>query len=509
VFTLNLQQLLNWTRSFGKNNVSALIGHEYYKYDYRYLAASKTGATDYLNNRELDGYLTSNGIPSSYATQYNTEGYFFRALYDYDTRYFGSVSFRRDASSRFDPDNRWGNFWSVGGAWIISKEDFFNVDWVNNLKFKISYGEQGNDNIGYYRYADSYSVGTVNNSLSLVFNQKGNKDITWETNRNFNMGFEFELFKNRLGGSIEYYCRTTSDMLMWFDVPNTLGYLGYYKNVGDLRNQGVELSLNGSPIRKKNLVWNINLNLTYNNQKITYIPDANKSLTVEGHGGYQSGNTNFIGEGLPINTWYVVRYAGVSDEGLSQWYYTDDNGDRQVTTDYSTAELYGKTLIKSSTPVFGGVGTSVTWKGFDASVQFVYSIGGKGYDTAYAMLMTNPTATSNGTGYALHKDLLNAWTSENTNTDIPRWQLDDTNVNAYSDRFLISNSYLSFQNAQIGYTLPKTLTNKYGISSLRVFAAGDNLYLWSKRKGYDPRISSGYGTYSPMRVISGGISLQF
>jgi TonB-linked SusC/RagA family outer membrane protein len=506
VTTFNVQQLLNWSKNLGKNNLSAMIGHEYYKYDYRYLSASKTGATDYFGNKELDGYLTSNSIPSSYATEYNTEGYFFRALYDYDTRYFASASFRRDASSRFDPSNRWGNFWSVGGAWIISKEEFFKADWVNNLKFKISYGEQGNDNIGYYRYADSYTVGTVNNSLSLVFNQKGNTDITWETNRNFNMGFEFDLFKNRLGGSIEYYCRTTSDMLMWFYVPNTLGYLGYYKNVGDLRNQGVEVSLNGSPIKKKDLTWNINLNLTYNHQEITKMPEENKSTTVEGHGGYISGTTNFIGEGLPINTWYIARYAGVSQDGLSQWYYTDDNGNQQVTTTYSNATKY---LIKSSTPLFGGIGTNLTWKGFDVSVQFVYSLGGKGYDYTYAMMMTNPTTGSNGAGYALHKDLLNAWTTENTNTDVPRWQQNDENVGAISDRFLISNSYLSFQNAQIGYTLPKTLTNKYGISSLRVFAAGDNLYLWTKRKGYDPRTSSGYGTYSPMRVISGGISLQF
>jgi hypothetical protein len=127
---------LNWSKNLGKNNLSAMIGHEYYKYDYRYLSASKTGATDYFGNKELDGYLTSNSIPSSYGTQYNTEGYFFRALYDYDTRYFASASFRRDASSRFDPSNRWGNFWSVGGAWIISKEEFFKADWVNNLKFK-------------------------------------------------------------------------------------------------------------------------------------------------------------------------------------------------------------------------------------------------------------------------------------------------------------------------------------------------------------------------------------
>jgi TonB-linked SusC/RagA family outer membrane protein len=501
--TLNLQQLLNWNHNYGVHHLSALVGHESYQYKYEYLNASKSGALDFSGNRELNSYLNSPYIPYSYATNYNTEGYFFRGMYDYDERYFGQISFRRDASSRFNPKHRWGNFYSVGGAWIISKEDWFNVKWINTLKLKVSYGEQGNDQIGYYRYTDLYQVDNVNGDLALSFYSKGNKDVTWETNRNFNFGFEFDLLKNRMGGSIEFYNRATSDMLLWYSTPATLGYTGYYKNVGDMRNQGIELTLQGSPIRTKNIDWNLNLNVTYNNQKVTYMPDSNKSMTVDGYEGYQSGTNYFVGEGLPLGTFYIAKYAGVSETGQSQWYRTV-NGEETVTTNYSEATMH---IVKAQRPLYGGFGTSLKIKNFDLAAQFTYSLGGKGYDSEYAFLMTVPT--SSATGYALHKDLLNAWSTENTSSNIPRWQYGDTYTGVISDRYLISNSYLSFQNMQIGYNLPKQAIRAMGLTKLRVFVSGDNLYLWSKRKGYDPRVSSGYGTYSPMRTISGGVSIQF
>lgn len=503
--TLNLQQLLNWNHSYGKHNVSAMLGHEYYKKTYETMGASKTGAVNFESNRELNGYLASPYIPTSYKTFYNTEGYFFRGMYDYDGRYYAQVSFRRDASSRFHPDNRWGNFWSAGGAWLISKENWFNVDWVDNLKFKISYGEQGNDNIGSYRYVDTYVANNVNGELSVAFSIKGNKDITWETNQNFNMGIEFDLFKHRLSGSVEFYNRLTSDMLFTYSVPATLGYSYYYKNIGDLRNRGIEVSLSGSPIRTRNIDWSLNANLTYNNQKVVRLPEDNQDYTIDGHAGYISGSY-FVGEGLPLYTYLIPRYAGLSEDGCAMWYDKND----QPTTDYASAcAVSAMGLVKTSLPVYGGFGTSLKVYDFDFSAQFTYSIGGKGYDTEYAYLMTNPYP--NGTGHSLHKDLLNAWTPENSTSVIPKWQYGNDFVDgtSYSDRFLISNTYVAFQNCQIGYTLPKRISGKFGLSKLRVYATADNICLWSKRKGYDPRLSMGYGSYSPMRTISGGINIQF
>jgi TonB-linked SusC/RagA family outer membrane protein len=503
--TLNMQELLNWAHSYGKHNLTALVGHENYKYRYETLSAGKRGAADYINNAtELDGYLTYTDSPTSSASDYNTEGYFFRATYDYDTRYFGQVSFRRDASSRFHPDNRWGNFWSVGGAWLMSKEDWFNIANVNSLKLKASYGEQGNDKIGNYRYMDLYTISNVDGELSLSLYQKGNKDITWETGRNFNAGVEWEMFKGRFTGGLDFYNRTTKDMLLWFSTPNTLGYSGYYKNVGDMRNRGIELTLAGTPIRTRHIDWSLSFNLTYNNQAVTYLPDENKTASVDGYNGFINGTNYFVGEDLPLNSFYITKYAGVSADGQSQWYYTDANGEQQVTTNYENATKY---IIKAEQPVYGGFGSSLSLYGVDFNVQFTYQLGGKSIDTEYASLMRNPSIGY--TGYAVHKDMLKAWSEDNTDTDVPRWQFGDENAGAISDRFLIKNSYLALQNVQVGYTLPQRFYAAAGISKVRFYASGDNLYLWSKRKGYDPRISSGYGIYSPMRTISGGINIQF
>lgn len=508
--TANLQQLLNWNRSFDNHNVSALIGHEYYNYMFEYMEGTKTGAVNYDNNHELNGYLTTPTDPESYKYKYNREGFFFRGMYDYDERYFFQASFRRDASSRFHIDNRWGNFWSIGGAWIISKEDWFKAGWVDNLKFKISYGEQGNDQLGssvasYYRYVDTYTTGNVNGNVSMSFNVKGNKDISWETSKNLNIGLEFDLLKNRLSGSIEYYNRMTGDMLHKFTTPETLGYGYYWKNIGDLRNRGVEVMLSGTPIRTKKLDWSLSLNLTYNKQKITHLPDENKgAIPVEGYYGYKSGNS-FIGEGLSLYTWYIPKYAGVSENGMSQWYYTDEEtGETGVTTVYNDATRY---IIKADRPLYGGFSTSLKFCDFDIAAQFTYSIGGKDYDWEYASLMTTPLSTF--VGYAIHKDVLNAWSKDNPDSNIPRWQFGDQYSGNLSDRFMINASYLAFQNFQVGYTLPKNVSRKAGIDKLRIYITGDNLYLWSKRKGYDPRISADYGVYSPMRTFSAGINLQF
>jgi TonB-linked SusC/RagA family outer membrane protein len=425
-------------------------------------------------------------------------------MYDYDNRYFAQASYRRDASSRFHPDNRWGNFWSAGLAWIINKEEWFKADWVNNLKLKASYGEQGNDRILDYAYADLYTISNVNDALALPLYTRGNKDISWETSREFNLGVEFDLFKNRLSGTIEFYNRLTTDMLLRYDVPNTLGYTYYYKNVGDLRNRGLEITLNGTAVRTKFIDWSLNLNATVNKQKVTYIPDSNKSLTVDGYSGFQQGNDYFIGEGLPLGTFYVPLYAGVDENGQSTWYCTDANGNQTTTTNYTNADLH---VIKSEVPLYGGFGTSLKVYDFDLAAQFTYSIGGKGYDEEYALLMTNPI--SGDTGRAIHKDMLNAWSEDNTGSSIPRWQYGDLNTGTISDRYLINKSYLNFQNVQVGYTLPKRTVASLGLSKLRVYFSADNIYLWSKRKGYDPRVSSGYGVYTPMRTISGGINIQF
>lgn len=508
----NLQQILNYNETFGKHNVGLMVGHEYYQKKYYYLSGTKSKLFSY-DNEELGGAVVDGAGAHSYIDDYNSEGYFMRAQYDYAGRYFVSGSYRRDASSRFHPDHRWGNFWSVGAAWLLNQENWFDAPWVNLLKLKASYGSQGNDNIGNYLYTDTYSIENNNGEIAVLFGQKGNPNITWETNTNLNIGTEFGFWNNRLSGSVDFFNRKTSDMLFAFSVPSSLGYSSYYANVGDMVNRGVEVELNADLIRTKNVLWSFNLNLTHVKNEVTYLAPEHKSTTVEGYKGYIDGSY-FVGEGLPLYTYYLRSYAGVDPEtGASLW-YKDVKGDdgkitRTKTSDYTSATRY---LHDSAIPsVYGGFSTSVSAYGVDFSISFNYQIGGKVYDSGYASFMSSPYGTTVGTNY--HKDILKAWTPENKGSDIPRLQYGDQYTTSVSDRFLTDASYLNISNINVGYTLPSKITQKFGVQKLRVYLACDNVVYWSKRQGLDPRYSftgaTNFSNYSPIRTISGGVTVQF
>ena len=508
----NLQQILNYNETFGKHNVGLMVGHEYYQKKYYYLSGTKSKLFSY-DNEELGGAVVDGAGAHSYIDDYNSEGYFMRAQYDYAGRYFVSGSYRRDASSRFHPDHRWGNFWSVGAAWLLNQENWFDAPWVNMLKLKASYGSQGNDNIGNYLYTDTYSIENNNGEIAVLFGQKGNPNITWETNTNLNIGTEFGFWNNRLSGSVDFFNRKTSDMLFAFSVPSSLGYSSYYANMGDMVNRGVEVELNADLIRTKNVLWSFNLNLTHVKNEVTYLAPEHKSTTVEGYKGYIDGSY-FVGEGLPLYTYYLRSYAGVDPEtGASLW-YKDVKGDdgkitRTKTSDYTSATRY---LHDSAIPsVYGGFSTSVSAYGVDFSISFNYQIGGKVYDSGYASFMSSPYGTTVGTNY--HKDILKAWTPENKGSDIPRLQYGDQYTTSVSDRFLTDASYLNISNINVGYTLPSKITQKFGVQKLRVYLACDNVVYWSKRQGLDPRYSftgaTNFSNYSPIRTISGGVTVQF
>ena len=507
----NHQQLLNYKKAFGSHNLDVMVGHESYRSQYYYLYASKSNVFD-PNNTELAGAITENGS-DSYTSDYNTEGYFGRLQYDFAEKYFVSGSYRRDASSRFHPDHRWGDFWSAGAAWILSKEGFFNAEWVDLLKIKASYGSQGNDNIGNYLYVNTYSIVNSGGVPAAIPATMGNKDITWETNGNLNAGIEFDFFKNRLSGTVEYFYRKTTDMLFSFPLPPSYGYTSYYANIGDMLNQGIEAELNATLLKYKNFTWDLSLNLTHYKNKIAYLPEERKTMEVDGVKGFSSGSL-YYGEGIPLYTFRLKQYAGVSEDGQALYYknIVDKAGNvtgKDVTTTYDEADYY---LCGTALPdIYGGFSTSFAFYGFDLSADFTYQIGGQVYDSDYAALMASPTAASKGSNF--HADLLNAWTPENPNSNIPRFQFGDQYTTASSDRFLTSASYLSLQNVNFGYTLPAKVTRKASIEKLRIYLAADNVWVWSKRQGLDPRQSiSGSATnsyYAPIRTISGGISLTF
>ena len=512
--TFNLQQLLNWSRTFaGVHNVGVLLGHENYSAKSYSLSAMKSQLFS-MENDELNGAIIDGKSASSSMSEYNNEGYFVRAQYDYMNRIFMSASYRRDASSRFHPDHRWGNFWSVGGGWIINEETWFpRAPWIDMLKVKASVGSQGNDNIGNYLYTDTYNLINNNGTPGVMFAVKGNKEITWETNTNMNAGVDFDFLRGKVSGSVEYFYRKTSDMLFYFTVPASLGYGGYYDNIGDMRNQGIEFSTNLALMQKENFLWNFYFNFTHYTNKITMLPADKKTRNVEGYEGYANG-TKFVGEGLPLNTFYMQKSAGVDPEtGEALWWKDarDENGNltRVKTNEYSEATQY---LCDDPTPkLYGGFGMSFDFYGFDVSASFTYSIGGLTYDSGYAGYMGSPLQSNAGTNF--HKDILKAWTPENKNSDIPRFQYQDQYTASTSDRFLVDASYLNFQNAQIGYTLPASLTQKFRVNKIRVYAACDNIIYWSHRRGLDPRQSFSGATSnamnSPVRTISGGVNFTF
>lgn len=516
------QQLLTWNHKFGKHNVDALLGHEWFKTTFYYLYGSKSSMFD-RGNEELAGAIIK-GNANSYTTEYNNEGWIFRGQYDYDSKYFFSGSFRRDASSRFHPNHRWGNFWSLGGAWIISKESFLqDVTWLDMLKVKVSYGEQGNDNIGNFRYTNTYNIVNSNNMPGATPDSMGNEDITWEKNGNFNAGVEFSMFNGRFTGNIEAFYRKTSDMLMFFPLPSSFGYTGYYDNIGDMKNTGVEIELGGTPIKTRNFKWDVNFNMTWYKNRISKLPEDRKGqkgyifkddFKLDPAYGYSSGNY-FYGEGESMYSFYTYKYAGVNKENGKALYYKNvynKDGDvigTETTDDYTKASRYivGTALA----PVYGGFSTSFAYRDFDLSLAFNYQIGGKVYDSGYAQLMGTPYDSSKGGN--IHSDMLNAWSPENPDSDIPRNMFGQQYTNATSDRFITDASYLSLENINFGYTLPTKLVRKAYLSKVRVYLACDNVWVWSKRQGLDPRQSFTGGNnntyYAPIRTISGGLTVEF
>ena len=499
-FDLNLQQILNYTKQIGHHNLNVMLGHESYQNRIYLLSASKSNMLT-QDNDELAGAIIDKQGAGSYRREYNNEGYFARVMYDYAGKYFASASYRRDASSRFHPDHRWGNFWSLGAAWIINRESWFNASWVNMLKVKASYGSQGNDNLGskaesYYRYTDYREILSSGDGVTSVLYQKGNPDITWETNANLNVGVEFGLWDNRLSGSIDVFNRKTTDMLFELATPIESGYTTIFTNIGDMVNRGLEIELNADLIRTKNLVWDFSLNMTHYKNKVTHLPEQFKNnTTADGKhvGRWQS--TKFLTEGESVFSFYVPTYAGVDPEtGKSLWYTykTDDAGNKEriKTSDYSVASQEGREMHGDALPDVYGV---------DFSIGFTYQLGGQVLDQGYMFYMNSPAGTSTGNNY--HHDLLNSWTPENSGSNIPRFAYNDSNQAAVSDRFLTSASYLNIQNITLGYTLPKRITRKFLVENLRIYLACDNVWYWSKRQGLDPRTRTTTPRFAPSRAV--------
>ena len=514
VYGFDQQYIANYTHTFAaKHNIDITLGYDGYSYSYKYLNAN----ADHLYNPE--SFYVSNAVANygigGFLDKYATAGFFGRANYSYKDKYIANVAVRRDGSSRFSKDNRWGTFFSGSLAWVLTKEDFMkNVTWLDLLKFKASVGQQGNDNIGnYYAYLDQYTMtGDSSGFSDGTLSYKGNPDLTWETQTAFNVGFDFGMFKNKLNGSIEYFSRKSSDMLYYKPVAGSLGYSQLPMNIGSMTNSGLEIDLNYNILNTKNVAWDVNANGTFIKNKINKLhPDL---------GGKLIKSARIYEEGESMYRMLLPEWAGVDPEnGDALWYYNkkDENGNvtREKTNDYSIASQTENRIATDDLlpPVYGGFGTTFKAYGFDLSIQASYQLGGQIFDSGYANIMHGGNNTTAGQNW--HVDIRKAWTPENKNTDVPRLNSISKNANyaSYtSTRFLTSSDYLSLNNVTIGYTLPSQLVRSLGLSKIRVYFSGDNLALLTARKGLDPRqsyISADVSTYTAIRTLSGGISVAF
>lgn len=496
---LNTNQLLSYNKDFGRegqHNVSLLFGHEI-KNDHSYgLAGSMTNFVDPtvsdFANAVVYQDLTSN------RTSYFLQGVFGRGEYSYGNRYFLSASYRRDASSRFAPDKRWGGFWSLGLSWNAKQEKFLlPVEAVNYLKFKASYGTLGNDNILMTKvYEDLYRIDRVNGEASIVKVFRAAPDVTWEKSNNFNAGIESRFF-DRLSVNADFFIKETKDMIYYRALAPSQGDpASQLVNDMDMKNIGVEFEVSADIFKHRNFGWNITLNGTSYKNKITKLPSNEPAE------GYASGNY-WRRKGGSLYDFYMYEWRGVDSE-TGEALYTGKEKD--LVHEAANAKMIqtGKSSIPA---VYGGISTSWTFFGVDLSAQFAYQIGGWTLDSNYQSLMSGGSAGTNW-----HKDIFHRWTPQNTDTDVPRVQNRYQEASQTSTRFLTKASYISLKNVTVGYTFPKSLTQKAKISNLRVYVIGDNLWYMSKRRGLDVRQSfsgaAGF-TYSALRTVSAGLSFTF
>lgn len=508
-----LSQILNYGKRIGNSHrIDALVGHESFNQLDEGQRGFKQGQS-LSGNTELNNFTTINSA-TSYLDRYRIESFFSRVNYDYKGKYFASGSIRRDGNSRFAPQSRWGTFWSVGGGWNIDKEDFMkDASWINVLKLRGSYGVVGvADGIGFYAYQGLYSFANNANEPGIVQSQTSflNRELTWETNKQFDIGVDFTFFKNRISGSLEFYNRTSADLLFAVPQPLSSGALTVNQNTATMYNRGVELQLTGDIIKTKDLTWTMGVNLSTVTNKISKMP-ASVPEFITGTKKYAVGNSIF--------DYWLRSYYGVDPTDGSALYLAQNTTPgptvRLITNKAGSVDTVTTAIANgkfekhgSSIPgLYGSFTESVTYKNFTLSVLFTFQMGGKTYDGLYQGLMSSGTY-----GGALHTDIAKRWQKAGDVTNVPRLDAGRTaDFNATSSRWLIDASYLNLRTINLSYNLPKSLLSKIKANNGQFFISAENIAFFSKRKGMNNQQAfSGVtsNAYPPSRVFSAGFTLN-
>ncbi|AZB35034.1 SusC/RagA family TonB-linked outer membrane protein [Chryseobacterium bernardetii] len=499
--------ILTYDKRFGKHHINVLGGQEFYKYDYQIISGSRQGFS-LPNYYEPDAasLLVSFGGKSDKLSLLSFLG---KVEYDFDNKYFLSASTRADSSSRFAKENRWGTFWSVGGSWKLSSEEFIrNLDFFNLLTLRASYGGQGNDKLQkpngsalYYAYQELYKDFPLAGEPGKTLEKVGTPNLIWETNLNLNVGLEFAILNNRIKGNVEYFERKSKDLLFNVPVAPSLGISDYPANVGTIKNTGFEFSLFTTPVKTSDFQWNVDINLSTLNNKITKLPGG--PLVV--------GTTKQLNLGGSVYDFYLQEWAGVDPSNGKPLWKTitkDANGNmvEGTTSEYAKATkiLQGSALPKLT----GGVSTSINYKNFDFSALLTFKIGGKILDTDYASILHS----GNLGGRAWGTEMLNRWTPENPYTDVPALSTKTNNWTSQSTRFLYSGTYARLKNVSLGYTLPSDYFETIGLKKFRIYVQAENLLTFYKHKGMDPEQAldgTTYYRYPAMRTITFGLQATF
>lgn len=406
------------------------------------------------------------------------------------------------------PNHRYGNFFSVSGAWNINNEAWFKADWVDLLKLRASVGQVGNVPTSLYPSYSLYSVnGSYNENSGALISQIGNKDLTWEKTLTTGVGIDAAFFQNRLTANLDLYVKNTSNILYSVPVTGIVGVTSIWKNIGKMRNKGVELTIGGDIIRTKDFTWNLTANISHNVNELRDLykqRDDNGNYVVKpviiGDGTGIAGSTQRLLEvGEPVDTYYMPQWAGVDPEtGKPMWYTNDNDGNKVTTTEYSKASYYK--CGKASPDVYGSFATSLFYKGFDLQANFGYSLGGHIYSYFRQEFDSDGAYAGDRNQMKLQK----GWTRWEKPGDIathPRAMYNNQDKgNKASTRYLESSDYLKLRSLTLGYNFD---LKKYGIQTLRVSLSGENLFTITNYSGVDPEIPAESGE---MRT-TGGISV--
>lgn len=502
-YTLNLKD---------KHFVNVLTGPEVYVYNVSSLSGSRSNFGFQDKDEPAAASLLNSYTGAS--DNYKLASYLAKIDYDYLHRYYLSASFRRDGSSRFSKDSRWGNFWSIGASWNAKSEQFLtSVKWIDNLTVRSSYGAQGNDNLGtYYAYQDLYSIYNSLGEAGLISSRLPTPNLKWETNLNLNFGVDFSAFDNRLIASIDIYERKSKDLLFSRPLAPSQGFSEIDANIGALRNRGIEGQIQVLPVRNKDFTWNVNLNFGHYKNKITELPQTE---IISGSIG-QLGSTKKMVIGGSIYDFFIREWAGVNPAtGDALWFKnettTDGNGNkiitgRTTTNVYADADSY---FQGSSLPdIYGGITNTFTYKNFELSFLFSYSIGGKVLDLDEVMI----SHTGNNQGRTWSKEALKRWTPDNTDTNYPRLTTTTTSWNSISSRFLYDATYARLKNLNFSYTLPQSLLSQAKLKDVKLKVNTENLFTIFGHKGMDPEQSVDgvtYYRYPAQKSVSFGVDISF